>query len=125
NNQLSSIGAGAGGINNYGDLSMSACTISNNVSAGPGGGVWNRSLASMKIENCTVSGNRVYAENGGGICNWGSLTMVNTTLSGNRAQSQKNDGDGGQGGALFNLKMMKIDNCTIFANQSLKEGGGL
>ena len=104
---------------------MTACTISNNVSAGPGGGVWNRRLASLKIENSTVSGNRVYAGNGGGICNWGSLTMVNTTLSGNRAQSLENGESGGQGGALFNLKTMKIDNCTIVANQSLKEGGGL
>ena len=77
-----------GGVQNYGSLALTSCTVSDN-SASYGGGVFNNT-GSLALTNCTVSGNS--AGNGGGGVSSGSYevvgsttTLTNCTISGNSA----------------------------------------
>src|SRR5262249_24206626 len=80
-----------GGIYNAGQLTLTACAISNNVSDGSategaaGGGIYN--TGTLTVRDSTVSGNRVDSSvaevYGAGIYNSGGLLVENSTVSGN------------------------------------------
>ena len=75
-----------GGIANFGNLTMTDSTITNNHATGNGGGLSVGSTGSATMQNCTVSNN--VAVNGAGIDNaQGTVVLVNTTLAGNEASS--------------------------------------
>ena len=62
----------------------------------------------------TVSAGR--SSNGGGIVNYGNLTVVNSTITNNRASSA--------GGGIFNGGTLGLANCTLSDN-SASVGGGI
>jgi uncharacterized repeat protein (TIGR01451 family) len=80
--------AGGGGIwnANSGSLTITSSTLSSNAAFSGGGGIWNN--GSLTITNSTLSSNSATGYNvfGGGIVNSaGSLTITNSSLSGNSA----------------------------------------
>jgi hypothetical protein len=114
---LNSIG---GGILNYGTLTVSACTVSNNYASGQGGGIDNEFRATLTISNSTVSGNQS-GYNGGGIFNYGNLTITASVVQQNRSTF---------GGGISNYGTATISNSTISGNlayggDSNGYGGGI
>jgi hypothetical protein len=104
-----------GGIFNHGSLRVTNCTISGNLNpAGPGGGIYND--GTLTLVNSTVSGNQAYDGFGGGIYNGGTLTLVNSTASGNSAQN-------GFGGGIYNGSTLTLVNSTVSGNLAFSGGG--
>jgi CSLREA domain-containing protein len=106
-----------GGIFNGGSLTLTYCTLSNNL-AGNGGALFNNGTATIKNvtfkDNIAGSGSGV----GGGINNSGTLTLEKTTINGSAA---------GTGGGLFNDGIMDLTNVTLSGNGNsvTNSGGGI
>jgi hypothetical protein len=105
-----------GGILNYGTLTVSDCTVSNNYDHGSGvfqlnigGGIYN--AGELTVSNSTVTGNT--AGLGGGIYNSGALTMSGSTVTGNTA---------GYGGGIYNAGSLAVLYSTVFHNSATSDG---
>src|SRR5262249_20243623 len=88
-----------GGIDNFGALTLSNCTISGN-SASQGGGIANHNGSAsntLAIIDTTLSGNSATSAGGGLVINGGMVTLSNCTLTGNEAV-----GGGASGGGIYN-----------------------
>jgi hypothetical protein len=75
-------------------------------------------LSGLTISNGTGSAGPLYYENlgyGGGIANYGTLTLSGCTLSGNQGTS---------GGAIYNADTMTVSGCTLSGNRA-NEGAGI
>ena len=109
---------GGGGIkNDAGTITLTNCTINGNrIAAGwviYGGGI-NNASGDMKITNCTIFDNSIYYGNGGGICNYGStsvLTLTNCTIANNTL-----DYSSYHGGGIYNYSGTLNSINTIIAN---------
>lgn len=94
--------ATGGGIANFGGLSVSNCTITNNVAfagaAASGGGIFNS--GNLVLVNDTIANNALAPgafpaqDFGGGVANSGTLSATNCTIVNNNA------GAGGNGGGI-------------------------
>jgi hypothetical protein len=119
--------AGNGGCisNDGGTLTVTNSTLSGNCTGvgGFGGGIFNYA-GTATVTNSTLSGNSG-SWNGGGICNWisGSLIVANSTLSDNSARVP-GFGDRG-GGGIFNASTLTLTNSTLYGNSAPGFGGGL
>ena len=105
------------------DVVLSRVTIQHG-SSGYGGGIVNYGILTIKAS--TISGNRapaVYGGTGGGIDNRGTLTIQTTTLSGNVEEGRV--GNGGGGGGIYNSGKVTINNSTISGNSAGGTGGGI
>ena len=105
-----------GGIFNDGYLTLTYCTLSNNL-AGNGGGLFNNGTADITDvtfdNNIAGSGSGV----GGGIYNSGTLILEKSTINGSVA---------GTGGGLFNDGIIeKLTNVTLSGNSATGSGGGI
>ena len=81
-----------GGIYNYGTLTMTGGEITNNISQDKtdpkgGGGLFNAKNCTATLTNVTISGNETQHYGGGGICNFGTLTLDGVTIQDNKAGS--------------------------------------
>ncbi|PKN44089.1 MAG: hypothetical protein CVU63_11295, partial [Deltaproteobacteria bacterium HGW-Deltaproteobacteria-20] len=89
-----------------------------------GGGIYNKSGASLTVTRSTISENTVQNKggtgNGGGICNRGTLALEACTISGNRAE-QVNASP--YGGGICNLGTLTLDGCTLSGNIAERGGG--
>jgi predicted outer membrane repeat protein len=83
-----------------------------NGAAGFGGAIYNCPGSTLTIIDSLLTGNT--AEQGGGICNGGALTIINTTFSNNTAREHK-------GGGIRNYGTLTIANSTFTGNSA--EGG--
>jgi len=92
-NRADSDSDGGGIYNLWGNVTMTACTVSDNWALDNGGGICN--LDDLTMTNCTVSGNTAEDGDGGGIYNDDELWMTNCTVSDNDAES-------GGGGGIYN-----------------------
>ena len=84
-----------------------------------GGGLLN--FGNLTLMSCTVSGNTA-STNGGGLANYGMATLQSSTVSGNKTVPSGNHYGGGiftSGGSLY------VTNCTIASNTSSSSGGGI
>jgi Bacterial Ig-like domain (group 3) len=92
---------------------VSGLTIANgNVSSyGYGGGICD--FGTLTLTGCTVSGNS--AKRGGGIANFGTLTLTDSTVSGNSATN---------GGGIADYSTLTLTDSTISGN-SASYGGGI
>ncbi len=98
-----------------GVLTLKHLTVSNgSLSDWGGGGILN--FGSLTLTDSTVSGN-VTGCCGGGIVNDGVLTMTGSTLSNNEASIF--------GGGIFNVGTATATNSTISGNVSSFHGGGI
>jgi hypothetical protein len=117
----SAYNAYGGGIFNGGTLALNQCTLSGN-SADFGGGIFNLPQSLLTMNQCTLSGNT-----GGGILNqFGTVTLNQCTLSGNIAYNTPNGGGGG-GGINNREGIITLNPCTLsgnIANNTLGGGGG-
>jgi hypothetical protein len=100
----------AGGLYNFGALTLNNSVIMSNSVSSDGGGVINE--GTMFINNSTFSGNSALYS--GGIANYGPMTIRNSTISGNSA--------GSQSGGVFNENALTLRN-TLIANNSASGGG--
>jgi parallel beta-helix repeat protein len=73
-------------------------------------------LVTASISGMTITGGNVDYANGGGLRNYGTLTLTNCTVRGNSA-----NGYGTSGGGVFNGGTATLINCTVSGNSS---GGG-
>jgi hypothetical protein len=134
------------GIDNYGVLTISNTTLSNN-SAYDAGAIYNEYGATLTVNGCTLSGNSANLV-GGAIANDGTATISNTTLSNNSAASSGggifNNGSGtlivtgstlsgnsaggsvfgGVGGGIDSRGALTVSGCALSGN-SAAEGGGI
>ncbi|MBR3405446.1 MAG: hypothetical protein IKG92_00895 [Bacteroidales bacterium] len=107
-----------GGISNKGTLAMTGGAITNNTSHDHewprgGGGLFNYGGATATLTNVTFNGNGATVTGGGGICNYGTLTLDSCTITGNSCMM--NGGGIWQGAdATLNLqgKTTVIDNTS-------------
>ncbi|WP_341525829.1 choice-of-anchor Q domain-containing protein [Nostoc sp. UHCC 0302] len=77
-----------------------------------GGGI--RNYGRLTINNSTISENQ--AKQGGSICNYGTLTVNKSTISYNTANYR--------GGGILNTDTLTVNNSTISSNRS-DSGGGI
>jgi hypothetical protein len=97
-------------------------TISNgliNKNGAAGGGILN--FGTLTVNDCTVSGNSILGKNtsGGGIANEGALTVSNCTISGNSVGGGMN----AVGGGIDNEGTLMVSNCTLSGNSAQFVGG--
>ena len=130
-----------GGIINFGFLTLSDDTLSDNRSVLSGGGIANQ--GTLGIENCTITHNQ--ADSGAGISSGGTLIINRSTISNNTA---KNVGSGmnyesGNGGGILWEQTISVGNkgdifdslqlygqfiliaSTISGNIASNNGGGI
>ncbi len=110
-----------GGILNYGTLTVSNCTLTDNSASGGsttngGGGIANLG-GTLTVSGCTLSNNRTYG-GGGGIYSTGTLTVSGSTLSGNTADSWAG------GGGIYAYGTATVSGCTLTGNFGF-DGGGI
>uniref|UniRef100_UPI003563B869 CHRD domain-containing protein n=1 Tax=Stieleria sp. TaxID=2795976 RepID=UPI003563B869 len=107
------------------DATITGGSVSGNVAASEGGGLWNGS-GTMSVEGTSIIGNVAQGsashDGGGGIFNnGGDLLISDTTISGNLA-----DGESGSGGGLFNLAgNVTVSNSSFEFNGANRAGGGI
>ncbi len=120
-----------GGILNSGYLTLADTTVSDSVSAGFGGGIYNASApingsigGSLTLVKSTIAGNS--ARDGGGIATInGVLSITDSAISGNTAVVTNT---GGNGGGIHNASgLVSITTSTISSNTAggLIGGGGI
>ncbi|HEX5651390.1 MAG TPA: choice-of-anchor Q domain-containing protein [Steroidobacteraceae bacterium] len=86
---------GAGGIGNFGKLTLANSTVSNNVAPGYGGGITSSNNGTLTIASSTVTGNELtadvsvgYYQRGGGLAVFdGAVTLQRSIVSGNTAST--------------------------------------
>jgi hypothetical protein len=105
-------------------LTLTAGYVADNGSGG--GGV--RNFGTLTINQSTISGNTVGNASGGGISNFGTLKINQSTISGNTASAESGiPGIGnGKGGGVYNLVgTLTINQSTISGNRAESVGGGI
>ncbi len=107
---------GSGGISSSGTLSINNSTIENNISITKTARQNGNPLAlndTMPLNSHSGGGGPLLY--GGGISNYGSLTLGNSTVSGNKT--------GINGGGIDNAGNSYITYSTIYNNSAMKGGG--
>ncbi len=120
--------AGAG-INNSGFLTLNNCVVSDSLAQSMGGGIFNNVHGELTLNKSTVTRNEANrnasSSLGGGILNYGRVTINDSNISSNRAK---------EGGGLYNAynpgaaSIISITNSTIDHNSASlfhgESGGG-
>ena len=116
-------GDGGGIYLHYGTINMTGGSISNNQSNNDGGGVKVTPRTTFTANNVTVRENKALSEEGGGVKNQGTTTLISCTISKNSAVKQ--------GGGIFNDDYndsegeLTLNSCTVTLNTSQSTGGGV
>ncbi|GEM_PF-2062244 len=99
-----------------GTLTVTNSIITGNMAYYSGGGIW--SEGTVTITSCEISKNALSMEysasGGGGICNYGELTLLDSTITYNIATA---------GGGLANHGLLTITGGEIYRNQAYYGGG--
>ena len=103
---------GRSGLRNDGAATLIRCAVRNNEVWESGGGIWNGRAGSLLLQSRTVSSNRCYGAEGGGIHNATRLTAHHCTLTQNRAPS---------GGGIVNVGVAETGNCILAGNKADKQ----
>ena len=113
-----------GGISNTGTMIILAGTVQSNMGFYFAGGIYNSNTGMLTITGSTIVNNQTgnpghFGGSGGGIVNYGTMTIQDSTISGNRATGGDFEGYGG--GIYGNNNT--ITNSTISGNSALYGGG--
>ena len=74
----------------------------------------------------TITGGGGSADRGGGVLNFGNLTLTNCTVTGNSAApSQSGASFPGNGGGIANYSTVTLADCDISGNTAAKYGAGV
>jgi hypothetical protein len=103
------LSGGQGAISSSGTVTVSNCLITNNATLTYGGGIAN--FGQMTVNDSSISGNISPLGEGGGIYNTGSLTVLGSTISGNTSS-----GTNAFGGGIYNTGTLTVVNSTIAGN---------
>ena len=112
---------GAGGVANVGSatsrLTMTDSVVKNNSSSTNGGGIRSDGAQNIAdIRNTTISSNHAGAM-GGGVFNFGIMSLIGNTIDNNQAQA---------GGGVDHFGgTLSMTNVTISGNAASDNGGGL
>ncbi len=118
-------GHGGGIANNGGPLTLKNSTVTDNRTAGAGGGFYNHINKVATLIDSTVSNNTSTGQGGGGIWNQnGTLTLTNSTVNGNTTEGL-GDGGGGIHHVNSTSNPLTVTNSTISGNSSESAGGGI
>ena len=118
-----SAGNGGGIYNDGADLTVSGGNISSNT-ANTGGGIYNNTGKSMTINGGTIQNNITSTDGyGGGIYNYGTLTISGGSITGNGYSS--NTVYVAKGGGIYNCGTLNISGGTIQTNRATASGGGI
>src|SRR5581483_8787263 len=109
-------------VDNGASVLLNSLTITN-ASSAFGGGVIN--YGTLTVKNCTFAGNQAanFSDGGGAIENWTSatLTVINSTFTGNQVPGSNNDG----GGAIVDEGgTLTVINSTFVGNSAPGQYGG-
>ena len=113
-------GSSGGGIYNQGTLTLTDSTLASNTAPnGWGAGLLTAMDSETKVVGSTFSDN-VASVDGGGIFNYGTLTVSASTFSGNEAVN-------GDGGGIYNFyqETMSVSDSTLSGNVAGFNGGGI
>ncbi len=102
-------------------VTISRVTIRHGVAAG-GGGILNWGTLTVNASTITAnSASSSYSATGGGVYNSGTLTINNSTLSANAGTTNFI-----YGGAIYNSGTLAVNNCTLSGNHAggFTGGGG-
>jgi hypothetical protein len=110
----------AGGIDNFGALTLTGCTIFANTGSA-GGGIFNDAGGTLTLNDCAVTGNT--ASDGGGILTAGALTLTNSTVSVNTARDLGGGIANSQARVTLDGASRVVGNQT--GSQSPASGGGI
>jgi parallel beta-helix repeat protein len=121
------VGTFGGGIQDFGTLVMTGCTVSGNTG---GAGIYSSFGSNSTVINCAVDNNI-----GQGITNVGLLSLSNSTISANTDTGLDSTGtaqllgctisDNMFGGIIISGRQSTIINCTISRNTYPGTGGGI
>lgn len=106
---------------------LDSTTVSENVAASEGGGLWNQAGSLLRVDQGTVVSTNIAqgddADNGGGgiFNNGGRLTIVDAMISGNLA----NGASGSGGGLLSTDGAVLVFNSTFDGNAAARAGGAI
>jgi len=98
-----------------GDISITGCTVNDNLTENRYGGICCRQ-SNAAIKNCTVTGNFSDMEGSGIYCRGDSISIENCNVAGNSAYM-----DGG--GIYCEGDSISIENCNVTGNWSNDFGG--
>jgi hypothetical protein len=116
---------GGGILNDKSILTLTNCSVVDNIASYGGGGIYNNDGGSLTIVNSIISSNSAAGGKypfGGGIAG-GSLTITNSTISGNSAAGGGPPCCIGAGGGIAGGGTMT--NSTITGNYAGLDGGGI
>ncbi len=110
-----------GGVCNRegGTLTMTDCSITNNLSndnsgAKGGGGLFNEEGATATLTGVTITGNKAKWTGGGGICNFGTLTIDGCTIQDNSANTS--------GGGIWQEGTLNIQGANVITGNTASNG---
>jgi predicted outer membrane repeat protein len=97
-----------GAIANQGTGSISdGTTFDGNIAQVSGGAIFNGLDGVLNLENSSVRNNETIDGSGGGISNFGGMTISSSTLDGNTSNA---------GGGIFNTGALTVTNSTVSNN---------
>ena len=117
NATLGLLASGGGILNDGGPLSLTNTTVSDNVTAGAGGGILNGGGGNITLTDCFVT-NNVASDHGGGFWTNGAAQVDRTEITGNSA-------NGGGGGWVTSGGSLIMADSTVSANDAVVEAGGI
>ncbi len=112
------------GTNAIRNVTFTGLTITNGLRASDGGGL--RNNENLKMENCIVENNTVYAApqtgaitgEGGGILNYGTLNLNDSILRNNTINVTSNTSATSRGGGIMNAGTLIIQDSTLQGNNA-------
>jgi hypothetical protein len=114
-------------ITGNGGLTLSGGTVSGNVAALEGGGLWNGSGLMTVNGGAVIDGNTASGpaadDGGGGIFQNGGGTLA--VSGGVQITNNVADGASGSGGGILNLSIVEVTGSTITGNIANRAGGGI
>ena len=111
-NSINSIEANASMISAEADLTMTYCTMQNNVNtSNSGGGAILVNSGTLTLNNCHFSGNTSNSGGGAILVNSGTLTLNTCHFSGNTSTS-------GGGAILVNSGTLTLNDCQFIGNKT-------
>lgn len=106
-----------GGAYVPGTLTLIGSRVISNTASTNGGGIYNDTRSTAQLTDSTVSNNTTAPDSdlGGGIANYGTLTLTRSTISHNRA---------GSAGGMYNNGHATLIESTVSDNTASNGGGG-
>jgi CSLREA domain-containing protein len=120
--------AATGDLDLYGQLTINGGGADSTIV--DGGGIARvfavQVAARVDMSDLTIrNGKGLPGDDGGGIVNYGNLSLEDVTVSGNATRSDATLSADAPGGGIFNAATLQLRNCRITGNSAADMGGGI